>query len=245
MRRLLPPRRCTLCPENHIARLLRLWLAVLAHKEPETAGGKLRNLGDHSSRNQGKHRALPRLLRLLLQSLLDAFRPAILCSQSGDPDAADMARHTRAINELYRRSCGLQHATLGMLGWLLDRQPALVSAALAAAGFWDLAFGPAFFFFGQEVCVSVCVSVCVGVGWNGRPDRRHGCARGDSLRGSTIVMLEVACWWLRVGKWECLVNVFFNTGSTGFLAWREAGFWAGSQKTIQVSQEIGFILNAG
>jgi hypothetical protein len=72
--------------------------------------------------------------------------PAGACrTQTPNPEPVDGAELAALFR---RRSTALQHHTLALLGRVLHVDPTAIHAMRGAA-LWELAYGPAFFFFGQ------------------------------------------------------------------------------------------------
>jgi hypothetical protein len=123
-------------------------------------------------------------VRCVLGAVLDAFRPPLLApadacpaaspasggaaspaSASGGPagagnsptvDGASPAPDIAELASFFRqRSTALQHHTLALLGRVLHVDPTAIHAMRGAA-LWELAYGPAFFFFGQVWMRGTC-----------------------------------------------------------------------------------------
>lgn len=90
--------------------------------------------------------------------VLDAFRPAphppadATAASSEGAAAANTSSAAASRDRLpaffRQRSTTLQHHALALLGRVLHVDPTAIHAMRAAA-LWELAYGPAFFFFGQ------------------------------------------------------------------------------------------------
>jgi hypothetical protein len=105
-------------------------------------------------------------VRCTLGAVLDAFRPP-LAPSANDRSASHSANSTVNTSDgpgtadshcsvdgshlmtfFRQRSTALQHHTLALLGRVLHVDPTAIHTMRGAA-LWELAFGPAFFFFGQ------------------------------------------------------------------------------------------------
>lgn len=97
----------------------------------------------------------------MVGAVLDAFRPAASPASSSSsslaysgPGAAAVAAPSgaAAAATFFRmRSTAAQHHALALLGRILHVDPTAIHAMRGAA-LWELAYGPAFFFFGQVRC---------------------------------------------------------------------------------------------
>lgn len=97
----------------------------------------------------------------MVGAVLDAFRPSAAAastassacppaSASTPADAAAAAAAAETSAFFRSRSTAAQHHALALLGRILHVDPTAIHAMRGAA-LWELAYGPAFFFFGQVI----------------------------------------------------------------------------------------------